>query len=322
MGINLYFAWWNLENLFDIETAPTRPEWLQKQLGSELRGWSEAVLENKLSQLAGIILAMNDGMGPDFLGVCEVESIQVLEKLAAKLVLSGRDYGIVHADTQDLRGIDVAFFFDRSRMRPDPDAIFNRVILKRNATRDLVQATFTTVEGNSFIVIGNHWPSRKGGEASSEPYRMMAGETLSYWLERIHAKLGEIPVIVMGDFNDEPYNRSLCEYALSCRSIDRVKSRRARNPYLYNLMWPLMGGEIATHSFDSTWGMLDQILVNRAGLAKSGICCEQNSVSIFTAPGMIAKGAPVRFGRPSESKGYNPLGFSDHLPIVMMVLQN
>ena len=67
-----YFAWWNLENLFDLEDSADRPEWLQRQLNSELAGWDEDVLNSKLEQLAQIIKRMNDGKGPDLLGVCEV----------------------------------------------------------------------------------------------------------------------------------------------------------------------------------------------------------------------------------------------------------
>ena len=248
MADDLFIAWWNVENLFDVEDSATRPEWLQKELKNELKGWNSEVLGQKLRQLIHVIKVMNDDEGPDLLGVCEVESRGVLEKLVAGLSGMGRNYGIVHSDTGDQRGIDIAFIFDKDRLTVDPDAIFNRVILKRNATRDLLQATFSTNEGNTFIVIGNHWPSRMGGEEASEPYRMMAGETLSYWLERIFDKLGPVPVFVMGDFNDEPFNRSMTEYALSCRSLSKVTSKRARNPYLYNLMWPLMGEDIA-HAF-------------------------------------------------------------------------
>ena len=319
MADDLSMAWWNVENLFDVEDSATRPEWLQKELNNELKGWNSEVLGQKLRQLGRVIRVLNDDKGPDLLGVCEVESRGVLEKLVAELSGTGRNYGIVHSDTGDQRGIDIAFIFDKDRLTVDPDAIFNRVILKRNATRDLLQATFSTNEGNTFIVIGNHWPSRMGGEAASEPYRMMAGETLSYWLERIFKKLGPVPVFVMGDFNDEPFNRSMTEYALSCKSLSKVTSKRAKNPYLYNLMWPLMGKDIATHSFNGTWGMLDQFLVNRAGLDRHGVYCKPDAASIFTMPGLIERNVPVRFGRPSDKKKHHPEGTSDHLPIVLNI---
>ncbi|MBL4664572.1 MAG: hypothetical protein JKY23_01205, partial [Nitrospinaceae bacterium] len=108
-----YIAWWNVENLFDIDGSDTRPAWLQKRLAKELKGWSTAVLDKKINQLAGVIQQMNGGKGPDILGVCEVESESVIERLVNTISLADRDYGVVHADTKDARGIDVAFIFDK-----------------------------------------------------------------------------------------------------------------------------------------------------------------------------------------------------------------
>ena len=134
-----YIAWWNVENLFDTSSSATRPEWLQKKLASELKGWTATVLQKKCSQLARVINAMNDGNGPDILGVCEVESKAVLEKLVAKLTAPGRDYGVKHHDTSDARGIDVAFIYDKNIFTAGQ--LFDHVVLKRNATRDIVRLT-------------------------------------------------------------------------------------------------------------------------------------------------------------------------------------
>ncbi|HEY7772920.1 MAG TPA: endonuclease, partial [Marinagarivorans sp.] len=155
-------AWWNLENLFDVEHSTARPEWLQRALANELAGWSDAVLAQKIRQLAKVICAMNNRQGPDILGVCEVESKGVINKLINQLDLPGRHYGVVHADTQDKRGIDTALIYDKHRFSVDKHAVFNHVVLKRNATRDILQATFKTNKGNEFVVIANHWPSRRG----------------------------------------------------------------------------------------------------------------------------------------------------------------
>lgn len=318
-----YIAWWNLENLFDVETSPTRPEWLQKKLAPELRGWSDAVLTKKCDQLARVITAMNNGQGPDILGVCEVESKAVLEKLLARLALpgnalSGRDYAVRHHDTSDARGIDVAFIYDQNTF--EAGALFDRVILKRNATRDLVQVNFTSkVGGNPLILIGNHWPSRLGGRLESEPYRILAAETLSYWLDRIPEKMGfEAPVIVMGDFNDDAFDRSVMDYALGVRDRAKVASKRSQKPYLYNLSWGLYGENRGTHYFDS-WGVLDQMMVNRP-LARTDGNYRLIDASFDTfAPDFILKNKkPRRFSRPAK-KDYDEEGFSDHLPIIVKI---
>ena len=79
-----FIAWWNVENLFDVYDSPHRPAWLQRALNSELRGWDENILNSKLDQLCKVIVAMNDGAGPDLLGVCEVENEAVFTKTHCK----------------------------------------------------------------------------------------------------------------------------------------------------------------------------------------------------------------------------------------------
>lgn len=129
---------------------------------------------------------MNDNMGPDIFGLCEVENKSVLLKLRDKLNNTlPHNYSVVHSDTQDRRGIDVAFLYDSSKFGA-PSEIFSHWIVKRNATRNILQVNFgSRSSGRLLIVIGNHWPSRSGGQPESEPYRIVAGETISYYHQRI-----------------------------------------------------------------------------------------------------------------------------------------
>ncbi len=323
MMITHYITWWNVENLFDVYNSTQRPEWLAKELKSELEGWTQVVLDKKINNLASVIKQMNDNQGPDMLGICEVENKNVVQKLVDNLTGLGRNYQIVHHDTTDNRGIDIAFIFDANKYQVDRDKIFSYVVLKRFATRDILQVNFTTLKGTEIIVIGNHWPSRSEGQYESEPYRMMAGEILSYWMKRIQEIKGaNVPVLVMGDFNDTPYNRALTEYALSTISINKVVY--GRNPYLFNLMWPLLGSRKASYVFDSEPLMLDQFLVSKGIVLKGGkFKIDDAAVKIEIFEGMI-KGrdnTPVRFDRPSSKKNYSPHGFSDHLPISVKLIE-
>lgn len=324
-----YIAWWNVENLFAIESDPNRSAKLKSKLANELAGWDQAVLDTKLAQLASVISQMNGGAGPDILGVCEVENEAVLKQLADTISLPGRSYDVVHSQSKDNRGIDVAFIYDTTRIKFKKTEVFNHFILRRNATRDLVQVNFyTKAKNNRLVVVGNHWPSRMGGELESEPYRILAGETLAYFHERIIEILSpDQAVIAMGDFNDEPFSRSLVQYALSERVERRVTSARSKKPYLLNLMWPLMGEGVGTHFFDGLPGMLDQLLVNRP-LLRSGtpFQLKPGSAEIVKFPHMFVasgskKGTPRRFSRPSNGRSYNPTGFSDHFPIGMTVTE-
>lgn len=150
---------------------------------------------------------MNAGLGPDILGVCEVENAYVLAALSSRLnaAIAGRRYAAVHADsTRDHRGIDTAFVYDGVRFAVDPEAVFSHFVMRRTGTRDITQATFTTQGGRDIVALCNHWPSRTGGTYESRGYRMTAAETLSYRHQRIWEVRGrDIPIIAMGDFNDE-----------------------------------------------------------------------------------------------------------------------
>ena len=128
---------------------------------------------------------MNNAQGPDLLGVCEVENRFVVDRLvdAVNAALPvPRSYAVVHADTDDARGIDVALRLRRHVLEVpgrSEESVFFHVVMRRNATREIVQVNFrTTAAGRTWAVFGNHWPSRSGGQYESAGYRAIAGETL------------------------------------------------------------------------------------------------------------------------------------------------
>jgi len=318
---NYYITWWNVENLFDVADSPQRPDYLQSRLKSELKGWNEEVLEKKLNQLASIIKKMNGSHGPDILGVCEVESKLVLDKLVAKIVSLNRNYKVAHHDASDNRGIDIAFIYDADLFTAEEQ--FFHVILKRSSTRDLFQVNMRTAKGREFILIGNHWPARSSGIYESEPYRIIAAETLSYWIQRIFEIRGSnIPVFVMGDFNDECFNRSMVEYGLSTNSA--VKVKYSNIPRLYNMMWSTHNAGIGSYYYNNFPLTIDQFLVSKGGILKGsklqvGRFSDGEKVKIEMLSEMVSDGrypTPIRFGRPSSKSTYHPeTGHSVHYPI-------
>ena len=309
-----YVAWWNLENLFDLETA-LRSDKLKRTIQKELKGWDQNILNNKLSQLSKIILQMNEQKGPDILGVCEVESKSVLKKLVDKINTPQRKYSIAHEDTNDGRGIDVAFIYDSNKFVVKRQ--FSQWIVRRNATRDIFQVNLKIKRTNTeLVLVGNHWPARIGGVRESEPYRIIAAETLSYFHQRIAEEMGkDTPILIMGDFNDEPFNRSVTDYALSTNKSDKLK--KARNPKLFNLMWKLLAQGEATHYY-TDGEILDQFMISKGFLFNnSKLSINNESVKIEKFPEMTKNGKPQRFGRPA--KNYNENGFSDHFPISLII---
>ena len=166
---------------------------------------------------------MNDGAGPDLLGVCEVENRFVLELLAAAvhplLPARLRDRARRHRRRpRHRRRVPL-------RRHPADRAARGDLLPRRdapNATREIVQVNFRTSGGHTWAVFGNHWPSRSGGRWESAGYRDIAGETLGYWHDRVLEVHGpDTPVLAMGDFNDEPFDTSLVTHAGTTRQPTR-----------------------------------------------------------------------------------------------------
>ena len=325
-------AWWNLENLFDEEDAQIlgrRTDKVSRAIQNDISGWTAELRDRKISQLASVIVQLNSGRGPDLLGVCEVENRFVVDRLVETVntrLPGPRDYAVVHADTDDARGIDIAFIYDRNLLTvPEPveEAVFFHVVMRREATREIVQVNFqtTTSAGRTWTVFGNHWPSRSGGQFESAGYRDIAGETLAYFHQRVLEVHGpRTPVLAMGDFNDEPFDASLVRHALSTRQ--RAKATAAReNPVLWNVMWPSLGVPEGSFYFDNQPNLLDQFLVNKnMATAEAPLQALPDSVQILKPPAMTQTGVykkPIPFG--GAGGPVNPNGFSDHFPITMKV---
>jgi Endonuclease/Exonuclease/phosphatase family len=321
-----YVAWWNVENLFDEENAfqlGRRSEKVHRMIKNDVVGWTPELRDRKISQLASVIAEMNTGVGPDLLGVCEVENrfvIDLLVEAINKKLVSPRKYEVIHADTSDARGIDVAFVYDSTLLEvPEPrqNSVFNHVVIRRTATRDIVQVTFKTKTdpAHTLVVFGNHWPSRSGGQYESAGYRAVAGETLAYWHQRVLEVVGpDTPVLVAGDFNDEPFDQSMVTHALSTRQRSTVTASREK-PRLWNLMWPIEGIPEGSFYYDNEPNMLDQFLVNKnMAVENAPLGADPTLVHIFKPNGNAHPDRPIPFGR---GKKLNEDGFSDHFPITM-----
>ena len=320
---DINIAWWNIENLFDHENADREDE-LKSKLRSELRGWTAEVRDKKISQLASIIELMFDGDGPALLGVCEIENEVVLERLSNAIDIPGRNYSVVSHASDDIRGIDTSFIVDINELTVV--STDHHVVVKRNATRDLFWVRLSiNATGAEFVTIANHWPARSAGQYISEPFRMLAGETQAYIISRLldikQGGVKKLPILSMGDFNDEPFNRSMQEYTLGTRDPGRV--RYSRSGHMLNLMWPLMQGQNpGTYIFGSDWNMLDQFLVSYGMLRKaSPVRVNCDSVEVFKPDILKASGGePRRFSRPSTRKGADLDGYSDHFPIIVKLI--
>lgn len=317
---SLNVAFWNVENLFDHENASRDPI-LKRKLARELAGWTAAIRDTKIAQLAKVIEMMFGGSGPALLGLCEVENEEIVQRLAGAINIPGRNYQSVGHASPDARGIDTSFIIDTNELAVVETE--HQSVIKRSATRDLFWSRMEVrSSGEQFVAIANHWPSRSAGQYASEPFRMLTGETHAYvtskMLDERSGGAKNLPIISMGDFNDEPFNRSMQEYLLGSRDPGRV--RFSKSGHMLNLMWPLMSGhDPGTYLFGSTWNMLDQFLVSYGMLrGASPIKVDLNSIEIFRPSMMlVGSGRPRRFSRPSAKGGADLGGTSDHFPILI-----
>jgi hypothetical protein len=333
------FAFWNVENLFAPENHPGREPWIAAAVAADLNGWTPVLFQTKLGRLSLVISAMANTAGPDVLGVCEIENRFVLDQLVALLnPATGRNYDVVHADNvADKRGIDTAFIYDRNVFQVVPNTLFNHFVMRRTGTRDITQITFRARNGGHEIVaLANHWPSRSGGPpATSAGFRAVAGETLGYWHERIREEVGtDMPVIAMGDLNDDPWDASVLYNANSTR--ERGDVERAQSARFYNLAWNYMRRTAQDHQgnirvidgtlyFGDDANLFDQILVNRSLLnGERHYQVDVASANVFAFPAMVdhrAGEGPIRFGLPkgNAAANVNQAGFSDHFPVTVTV---
>lgn len=339
---SFFVAFWNLENLFAPEGFEGRVPWLAEKVAGDLRGWTPALFERKVDQLARIIRQMNSGAGPDLLGVCEVENRFVLDALISRLNLQlpGRQYGVVHADAErEQRGIDTAFVYDTLTLTANLDEFFSHWVMRRTGTRDISQCTFVTAGGNHLVALANHWPSRSAPPGSGSQYsagfRATAGETLGYWHERIRESKGsDVAVLAFGDFNDDPFDLSLKVHAVALR--ERGDVERAQSAKLFNLSWSYLNQSVVDHRgkpreiagtlyFDGDGNLFDQILVSKGLLVgPSRLKVRLDSARIEAVPDMVdhrVSEGPIRFGLPKgdASKNVNTDGFSDHFPVSVLI---
>ncbi len=289
---------YNVENLFDTKDDPATND--QDFLPGSAMQWTEERLALKLDHLAEAIGLAGDGY-PALIGLVEVENKQVVERLVNETALRGARYTIVHQDSPDERGIDVALCFDPSALRL-VNSEFLEVSLDEDRTRDILHAELNGGE-LTFHVFVNHWPSRRGGPAQSEPKRMAAAKVLRDAIEKVRTGT-TTHVLVMGDFNDTPNDQSIQEgLGAGCS----VKGER-----LVDLMCMEQPAGHGSYLYRGAWDYLDQFIVDPSLLPqvkKASALWNENLLFRHPKYGL----SPDK----TYSGGHYKGGYSDHLPIVL-----
>lgn len=199
---------WNLENFFDYRNDSTSVSDAEFSSRGAKR-WTKKRFYAKCNAVAKGILWAGGKMGafPDVIGVAEVENAFVLRRLLQATALSKLDYKLVHFESPDRRGIDVALMYRSSRMElcnAKPCHIFeaDSNIMR---TRDILAVVLKGRDSVETAFLVNHHPSKFGGAAISGPRRERAIKRLGQIADSLRAE-GVTRIIAMGDFNDTPAN--------------------------------------------------------------------------------------------------------------------
>ncbi|NTW48425.1 MAG: hypothetical protein HGB19_01580 [Chlorobiales bacterium] len=315
----LLIAWWNVENLFDTVNDPGNGDDEFTPDGS--KEWTENRLNTKLENLTEVIRDIgksrpNDGIGlPDIMGFCEVEHLSPIKELFQKH-LGTSDYGFVYYESLDPRGIDIGFAYNKEKLsvlRSEK----HTVTLSGKPTRDIISVTFT-YEGKPLYVIGNHWPSRLGGEMRSASKRADAAKALRGVVDSILKKEPNADILILGDFNDEPGDRSITDILQASGDMETVKN--ASDGHLYNC-WAAYPG-IGSSLYRKSWLRIDQAIVSRGMLDQRNFFIEKDSFTCFYKDYMFEKPSGRRKSkdlfRTYQGKRYEG-GYSDHLPITVLL---
>lgn len=303
-------AFYNLENLFDTENDSLKRDDDFTPKGKY--NWSEYRYQEKSNRMAKVMLAIGGWEPPEIIGVCEIENRKVLDDLVQGRVLKKFGYDIVHYESDDWRGIDVALLYRNESFTPIYSYNYKvKLASKPNfKTRDVLYVKGYLKGLDTIHIMVNHWPSRYGGQAKSEPNRIAAALTVRHIVDSIQGHQAEANVIVMGDLNDEWDNISVKD-SLAARRISESKGND-----LVNLMASLDPNQ-GSHRYRGNWSYLDQIIVSKSLLDSQSTDVDQQSAFVFREKFLLEEDNRYPGLMPFRmflGLRYN-FGFSDHLPV-------
>ena len=308
----LRMMFYNVENYFDTVDDPRTNDNVFLPDGS--MRCTQKRYNEKRDNIFRVIANVGEWDPPALVGLCEIENRDVLENLIKNTPLAKYPYSIVHKDSPDQRGIDCALLY-RSDYLKCTGQQFIRVRFSdnRRRTRDILYATFSTNQGDTLHVFVNHWPSRLGGQRQSDPNRMLAASYLREKIDSIFTRNSMANIVITGDFNDGPLDKSLISglQALS-------DTAQAKPSALFNLSAYKMNEPIGTLKYQGKWFVFDQIIVS-GGLLRGTLRTEVDNHQIFKADYLFEPDERYKGVKPFRTYiglRYNN-GFSDHLPVYL-----
>ena len=335
-------AFYNFENLFDTINDPNTndDEWTPQ--GAQ--HWTSKKYHQKLQNLSRVLSEIGsseNSNAPTFIGCSEIENRGVLEDLIKEPKISNKDYGIIHFDSPDKRGIDVALLYQKKNFRPTsytniPLYVYNdktktkqKVIIEavertdddievntqsnRVFTRDQLLVT-GFLEGEEINIIVNHWPSRSGGEKKTSPFREAAGLLNRKIIDSLQQINPNAKVITLGDLNDGPFNNSVKKALGAMAKKEEVATMGIFNPFE-----EMAKKGLGTIAFRDSWDIFDQIMVSQSLIKKDFKGFQYWKAGIYNKPFLIQT-AGLYKGYPKRHSA-TEVGFSDHFPVYIYLIK-
>lgn len=304
-------VFYNPENIFDTINNPNTND--EEFLPEGKNKWDSKKYDIKLRHIARVVNEINDGKGADIVGFSEIENKNVLEDLTTKTELKKYKYGIVHYDSPDERGIDVALIYKKDIYSVNDSKAFNIHFpfdtIER--TRDILLVK-GTVNKNKLYILVNHWPSRRGGEIESESKRVFVAERVRQIVDSISKKESDVSFVIMGDLNDTPKNKSVKE---GLKATSDSTTSKATN--LFNLVERLEKEGKGSHYYKGEKNMLDNLIVSTNLIGGKKLFVYANGGTIFEQDWLME-----RHPKSGEIQPFRTFvgpkfigGYSDHLPV-------
>jgi predicted extracellular nuclease len=313
---DLRMVTYNVENLFDTKDDTLKDD--NEFLPNGMKNWNYEKYTLKIRQLYKVIANIGGNNMPDILCLTEIENKKVLKDLIERTPLNDFDYGVIHEESPDPRGIDVGLLYRKTTFIP---LKHNIVRIKfpfdtSSKTRDILMVDGLINNFDTVHIFVCHFPSRRGGEVASEPRRNFVASQLRIRVDSLFAINPDANIIITGDFNDEPTNTSIFD------TLNAKGNLNADNPFeLYNFMYDMKVNKgLGTYKFQGYWNMLDHYIVSRSLITgKNKLLTPPTAAAIYMQPWLEqvddeAPGTkPFRtYGGPNYYGGY-----SDHFPIYL-----
>ncbi|MDD3787082.1 MAG: hypothetical protein PHO94_00105 [Petrimonas sp.] len=304
---------YNVENLFDTQNDSLTLD--DDFLPDGEMQWSPWKYWEKLKNITRVITAVGGMRSPALVGMCEIENDSVIFDLTRRSPLRAQRYDYITTNSPDERGIDVALLYQRDQFnlfeKNEYEIIFTQ---PTKPTRNILHAVGSTLSGDTLDVFVCHFPSRSGGQMVTERARMDAAALLRRKTDSLFCLRQQANIVIMGDFNDHPNDKSLAETLNAHEITGSVQDKTLYNLFRHRIKERGFG----TYVFQGNWEILDQFIVSGNLLNKlNSIHIKDNKAHVFNAPFLLEKDKIYGIKRPYRTNlGPRYMGgFSDHLPV-------